>query len=646
MNALIGPVCGLLLMISALWGQSSKHPFSADDWASLRSAAPVAVAPDGATILCRISFGGEKGEDQHQWHLMRPDGSNSRTLELPELFTPFGFMPDGGALYGSYEVNKVKQLAVFGLATLKKNSEPSRLIPLPAGIQAASLSPDGTRFAILANPNPPDDLAGVHTVVEPGLTSLYVVKTDGTAGKWWCPDVKNIANTESPFSGAASMAWSPDGTTLAVLSSTPKLGFHTIHSFLDLCTSSGAHRLAEIPNVASGIAWADSGRQLLFLSTTNSVLTPDHVWSVAVSGGTAADRTPKLDGSAVLLAGDARGKVWVVVDRGVQNEIDAFNQGVLTQAYRWPTGYVAGPPVSSELASAPAQLAIAVGDPEHTENIAVPAGAALRKITTEGDEQIAKIDLGKTRVVQWTSKEGIHLEGITTFPSGFTEGRKYKFLVLPHGGPEANDLLSLDAFSRIIAGLGYVVLQPQYRGSTGYGSEFLEAIFQHFGDRAYRDVDSATDFAIAQGWADPEKLAILGWSAGGFMTSWTVTQTHRYKAAIEGAGITDWAPFLWTSDIQQFDYDSRLPEKNPEAFSQFSAVAHASAVTTPTLILHGAADLRVPTFQGREFFEVLLADGKTTRMVTYPGSPHFPKLWEQRRDVFREVASWLEKYNK
>ena len=212
-------------------------------------------------------------------------------------------------------------------------------------------------------------------------------------------------------------------------------------------------------------------------------------------------------------------------------------------------------------------------------------------------------------------------------------------------GRKRNDALEMDAFSRIIAGLGYVVLQPEYRGSTGYGDEFLNAIFQHFGDRAYRDVDSATDFAIAQGWADPQKLAIFGWSAGGFMTSWTVTQTHRYRAAIEGAGITDWAPFLWTSDIQQFDYDDRWPEKDPAAFAQFSAVAHASAVTTPLLILHGAADLRVPTFQGREYFEVLKANGKTTRMVTYPGSPHFPRLWEQRRDVVREITAWLARYN-
>jgi dipeptidyl aminopeptidase/acylaminoacyl peptidase len=190
-----------------------------------------------------------------------------------------------------------------------------------------------------------------------------------------------------------------------------------------------------------------------------------------------------------------------------------------------------------------------------------------------------------------------------------------------------------------------VVLQPEYRGSTGYGADFLQAIYQHFGDRAYEDVDSATDYAIAQGWADPNRLAIFGWSAGGFMTSWTVTQTGRYKAAIEGAGITDWGPFLWTSDIAQVDYDARWTDENPEAFSKFSAVAFANKVTTPLLILHGEADQRVPTFQGTEYFQLLAARGKTVRMVTYPGSPHFPVLWEQRLNVMQEVADWLAKYN-
>jgi dipeptidyl aminopeptidase/acylaminoacyl peptidase len=190
-----------------------------------------------------------------------------------------------------------------------------------------------------------------------------------------------------------------------------------------------------------------------------------------------------------------------------------------------------------------------------------------------------------------------------------------------------------------------VVLKPEYRGSTGYGTEFLNAIYQHFGDRAYQDVDSATDFAIAQGWADPKRLAMYGWSAGGFLTSWTVTQNHRYRAAVEGAGITDWLSFIWTSDLQQIDYDQRWPEENPDAFLRFSAVMFAKQVTTPLLILHGAADIRVPTYQGREFYLALAAHGKTVRMVTYHDSPHGPELWEQRADVLREIAAWLHQYN-
>jgi dipeptidyl aminopeptidase/acylaminoacyl peptidase len=595
--------------------QTGQHPFTAHDWTAIHNASPAAVAPDGTTILVLVTWGGEKGPTQEEWRLIAKDGGNPRKLELPEHFHPSGFTRDGASLYGTYQVNKLAQLAVFPLAGIGKNSTPSLIVTLPAGVHTARLSPEGSRFALLADPRPPDDQAEVHTVVEPDQTSLYVVNADGTGGKWWCGELKQISG----------IAWSADANRIAVLSAAPKIGYHSMHSYLDVCSASGAHRAAEIATAADGIAWADGGRDLAFLSTTTSVITPDHVWSVPASGGTPVDRTPKLNGSATSIVSDPHGKVWVSIEHGVQNEIDSYADGELTTAFRWPAGYVSTP-AFSELASAAPQLVFDVGDPTHAANLAVPDGSALRRITTESDEQLAKIDLGPVRVVHWTSQEGIPLEGIATFPAGFTEGRRYPFLVLPHGGPESNDRLSLDDFARFIAGLGYVVIQPEYRGSTGYGSEFLNAIYQHFGDRAYRDVDSATDFAIAQGWADPNRLAIFGWSAGGFMTSWTVTQTGRYKAAVEGAGITDWAPFLWTSDVQQFDYDGRWPEEDLAAFSQFSAVLHANRVTTPLLILHGAADLRVPTFQGREFYEVLAARGKTVRMVTYPGSGHFPRL--------------------
>jgi dipeptidyl aminopeptidase/acylaminoacyl peptidase len=634
----------VLFVVSAppfVQAQGDKHAFTFDDWVALRTTVPIAVGADGKTILYRVDSGVAKGRTRHEWKIINADGTASRALELPDDFTPSGFTRDGG-LYGPYQINRVTQLAVVPLTSDVGARTPSRVILLPRGIHSVQISPDGARFAVLASPGEPDPLDGVRTIVEPDRTSLYVVNVDGTNGAWWCPALTRIA--DGPIAGGA-LAWSHDSATVALVSQTPKIGFKDLASNIDVCSANGSRRVAEIPNSVSGIVWTEGGRTLAFLSTTTNVLTPDHVWTVAAAGGTPVDRTPSLAGSATSLTGDAAGRVWVIVARGVQSEIDRFENGALTTAFRWPSGSVVGLPVSSDIAGTTDQIAIPVGDPEHGTCVAVPSASGLSRITTEADVTTAPIDFGTVRVVKWTSKEGIALEGIATFPAGYQSGRRYPFLVLPHGGPEANDQLVLDAFSRIMAGLGYVVLQPQYRGSTGYGSNFLQAIYQHFGDRAFRDVDSATDFAIAQGWANPERLAIFGWSAGGFMTSWTVTQTNRYRAAIEGAGITDWASFMWTSDVQQWDYDARWPEKDLQAFVQFSAVAQAERVSTPLLVLHGEADQRVPTYQGRELYEALAAHGKATRMVTYPGSGHFPSLWEQRRDVFREIAAWLNKHN-
>ena len=628
------------LIISLLTvAQTTRHPLSFEDAATLRHADAIAVSPDGKTLLYRVRFGGAKGPDTTEWKLMPVTGGESRPLALPEKFTPAGFTRDGAALYGMYEVGKMAQLATIQFASANTpaaaGAMPVPQTALPRGIHSALISPDGSHYALLADPRLPDPLEDVHTVIEAEATSLYVINADGSAGAWWCPTLRDIAD----------LAWSRDGASLAILSQTPKIGFNYVQSFIDVCNATGPRHVATIDNAASNVAFVNNGKELAFLSTTSPVLTPDHVWTVSIAGGSPVDRTPVLQASAIHLSSDADGNVWVTIARGVQAEVDAFQNHGLVPTYTWPDGTIEEGPVSPQIASAPNVRGFTVGDPQHASNVAVANGNTLQRVTTEGDDQLAKIALGAVRAVHWTSQEGIALEGIVTLPADYRTDRRYPFMVLPHGGPESNDLLQFSMFPRLFAGIGYVVLQPEYRGSTGYGTDFMSAIYQHFGDRAYRDVDSATDFAIAQSWADPGRLTMFGWSAGGFMTAWSVTQTHRYRAAIEGAGITDWLSFLWTSDVQQIDYDTRWPDKDPDAFLMFSAVMHSEGVVTPLLILHGAADQRVPAYQGRELFEVLAARGKTTRMVTYPGSPHFPTVWEQRQDVFREIAAWLARYN-
>ncbi len=624
-----------LLVIALTFGamavHGQKHPFGVDDYSALRRATAVAVSPDGKTLLYQLSFDGEKGPTKHEWHLVDVTGENAKKLELPESFRPTGFTKDGKALYGNYEVDKKAQLGTVPLS----GGNPTTIIALPNGIHGNWISPDGARFAFTADPRPEDPLDNVRHVAENDVNSLYVADATGGNGAWWCPELKDVGD----------VAWSADGSQLAVVTSYPKIGHHDVRSTIWVCTANGARKVADIANSVAGIAWANGGKDLAFASTTTDVLTPDHLWTVPASGGTPQDQTPKLEGSITGVSNDAHGTVWVDMHKGVITEVYAYRDGKLQPAYRWPGGVVFAPPAVSPYAGASDVRALTVGDPTHSLNVAVAHGSELQKITHEGDDTLARVELGDVRVVTWKTKDGTKLEGILTLPANYQAGKRYPFLNLPHGGPEANDTLDFDLFSRMIAGFGYVVLQVQYRGSTGYGTDFLEAIYQHFGDVAYRDVDSGTDYAIEQGWADPNRQTMFGWSAGGFMTSWTVTQTHRYKAAIEGAGITDWLSFIPTSDIGQVDYDLRLQEKDPEPFLKFSAVMHADQVTTPLLILHGEADQRVPAFQGREFFILLAERGKTVRMVTYPGSPHFPRLAEQRRDVFNEVKGWLEKYN-
>lgn len=615
---------------------AGKHPYGFSDWSTMVSAAPHAVAPDGRTILYEATHGRATGADVNDWYTLDASGSGTRKLTLPKKFHPYGFTKSATELYGSFDVKENGQLATWRIGAKK----PTVIATIPRGISAAVIAPDGSRYAVTADPRPLDKLDETRTVVSNDESALYVIAATGNVNRW-CTNLQQIGG----------FAWSPDGTRIATASQSPKIGFHKVTGSLDICTATATQHVAsidnsvlnEIPYPGAGIAWSDGGRELAFLSTTSDTITPDHLWTVPVAGGMPVDRTPDITYSVEALRGDAHGNVWTTNAVGVQTQVGRYTNGKLTPAFTYGSGCV-GLPATTELSAAPATLAFAVSDPTHGSEVGVAHGATIARISHVADAQLATIDFGRSIRHTFTSADGTKIESIVTFPAGWN-GKPGKFVVLPHGGPEANDNFRLDALARSLAGHGYVVMQPEYRGSTGYGTAHMQAIYQHFGDTAYHDVDAATTEAVAQGWADAKRLAIFGWSAGGFMTSWTVTQTSRYKAAVEGAGITEWLSFIMSSDVQQTDYDASALENGPTPFLQYSAVMFTDKVTTPLLILHGAADQRVPTYQGRELFVLLKERGKTTRMITFPGSPHFPRLWQQRRVLMSELLAWFDRYN-
>jgi len=259
--------------------------------------------------------------------------------------------------------------------------------------------------------------------------------------------------------------------------------------------------------------------------------------------------------------------------------------------------------------------------------------------------------IGKTEVVRWKSTDGRDIEGLLTYPVGYKAGQKVPLILNIHGGPAGvfqqtfiggRGAYPLASF----ASHGFAILRPNPRGSSGYGTEFRRANIKDWGGADYQDLMTGVDKAIAMGVADPQRLGVMGWSYGGFMTSWIVTQTHRFKAASAGAPVTNLMSFNGTADIPAFvpDYFGGQFWEGMDTYQKHSPMFNVKGVTTPTMIQHGEADIRVPISQGYEFYNALKAQGVPTRMLVLPRQPHGPNEPKMQLQAMQANLEWFEKY--
>lgn len=283
--------------------------------------------------------------------------------------------------------------------------------------------------------------------------------------------------------------------------------------------------------------------------------------------------------------------------------------------------------------------------------LALAGGKPVR--VSEANAGLPKPPTGETKVVRWKSTDGLEIEGLLTLPPGYEAGKKYPLILNIHGGPAGVFNESFIGRPGIyplasLAARGYAILRPNPRGSGGYGKKFRFANTRDWGGGDYLDLMAGVDYLISTGVADPERLAVMGWSYGGFMTSWVVTQTKRFKAAVVGAAVTNLWSFTGTSDIPGFlpEYFQDEPWEVSAIYQKHSPMAHVKGVTTPSLILHGEADLRVPISQGYEFYNALKRQGVTAKMVVYPRMPHGPGEPKFQLDIMQRHIDWVDKYVK
>jgi dipeptidyl aminopeptidase/acylaminoacyl peptidase len=276
----------------------------------------------------------------------------------------------------------------------------------------------------------------------------------------------------------------------------------------------------------------------------------------------------------------------------------------------------------------------------------IRAAGSLRQIT-KLNPQIADFALGETRVVRWQSIDGLEIEGLLCLPVGYEEGKNYPLILVPHGGPHGGVVLRFNPSSHYFSGEGFAVFQPNFRGSDGYGRDFAKGNYLNWGIGDYQDIMTGIDHLIDQGIADPDRMVVSGWSYGGYMTAWIVTQTDRFKAACNGAGLSNLVSMYAQNDIPGYIrifFKSSPPYQQLDMYRRHSPISYIHQAKTPTLILHGAEDKRVPVPQAEEFYAGLKAINVDTEFVKYPREGHGIQEPRHTLNLLKRQLAWYKKY--
>jgi dipeptidyl aminopeptidase/acylaminoacyl peptidase len=648
----------------------------AADLLAFRTIPELDISPDGTRVAYVVtSIDPEKDEYRSVIHVAPTDGSAPVEFTRgPTRDSAPRWSPDGTQLaFLSDRAGGERQLFVMPA----RGGEPRQLTSFAGHAGAPNWSPDGTRIVFSARtwlePRPDDPAARARWEQRPRHITKAQYKTDGQGYTFdarahlFILDVATGALkqlTDGDFDDRAE-SWSPNGRELAFARTR---GGKDEYSWSDICvadTETGeVRRLTEGVGRATSPTWSPDGKTIACYGT--DAQEPGlgdpmvRVWTVPSRGGEARRLTERYDRGAVLLPPPAitPGPVWstdgasllfVAGDRGNAHLVRvATGDG--------STSLVVGGERQIAYASAKpgSRIAFAAGDLAAPSDLYVAGwdGKAERRLTELNKEVLAQLGPVRGERRSFTNPHGGKLDGWLFLPA---ERRgAAPLLVDIHGGPQsfAGNLFSLSYFYRyILASRGWAVLALNPTGSGSYGREFAHGIRRRWGEYDLEEQLAAVDQLVAEGVADPDRLAVAGYSYGGFMTSWTIGHTDRFKAAVVGAPVTNQESFFGTSDIGMWFAPWEMGgdiTSARETFRRLSPMNYVDKVTTPTLILHGEADERCPIGQGEELFTGLVAAGKVpTEFVRYPGGSHMfiaQGRPSHRVDFNRRVVDWVTRH--
>ncbi len=647
--------CSLVMLIFAMLAapapaQSSR--FTLDDIARIVTVSDAQVSPDGkniAIVVSRVDLKKDKSPAELVLVNVASGAARSLTPSRDEVSSP-QWSADGSQLAFIAPSGDDKDAKPQVWVLPMSGGEARMVTKADNGVDAFALRPDGKAVAYITSDDSPrkQDIKDHHDLFVVGDNDFLTQKAPVASHVWVAPleggNAKRLTSGSARDTG--SLSWSNDGRYLAFDRIPDAYLGHFLHgraALLDVQT--GEVQLLGGSTWTGSPVFAPTGSDVAYQAAKDNSLA---VQSDLAVRSASAQRTlaPQVDRDVQWFAWMPNGRsiafsaadhvsrdLWISPLDGVAQRVDLgdvdFEEGSV--ARNGAIAFVAADP----------------NDPSELYYLA-PQTHALKRLTTY-NTWLAQSDLANSREFTWHN-DGFEEDGVLTYPLGYVKGKTYPLALVIHGGPTQS--ASSTAFSALVqdlAGHGYFVLQPNYRGSDNLGFAYAHAMI---GPQVYvgagTDVVAGVKALIATGMIDPGRIGVSGWSGGGWMTSWLITHYHLWKAAVSGAAVNDCVTQYSLEDVTDYlpALFGGLTPWTPTGMAAYRAnspITFVSSVTAPTLILSDTGDYRVPEPEAYEFFKALRDLGKTVEFVAIPAYGHFPSDPVRRIDTYKRWAQWLER---
>ncbi|HBB95164.1 MAG TPA: hypothetical protein DC054_07215 [Blastocatellia bacterium] len=631
--------------------KAGKKLLTAMDLMKIANVSAPRISPDGSRVAYTVSE--VKMEKDKEWKtvtqvwVVATNGGKTRQYTRGDKSSSAPeWSPDGSMLAFLSDREKDGERQVWMM--MADGGEAWSVTSHKGGVTGFHFSPDGKRLVLTAVDQPSKDEEDRKKVKDDTMvidhdlkmTHLWVFGLDKK-------DEKRL--TEGNYT-VSDPQWSPDGTRITYTTRpTPKADDGALSDVWVLTVASGdKKKIAGDPGSADNARWSPDGKWIAYDATSDRDPGPStaHLYIVSPEGGSPKQLTVNFDLGAGTPVWSHDGRN-IFFSANTHEAIEIFWVDVASGQTKQITQIGGSTSISEFTADS---RAVGVTSSAHQPpEIYVANRATEYAPLTSHNAWLKDYSLASSEVVRWKSKDGTEIEGVLTKPVGYQPGTKVPLLLNPHGGPTGASVNNFNTTVQVLAANGFAVLQPNFRGSTGKGLAFAQANKNTWGKGDYEDCMTGVDAMIASGIADPDRLGAFGWSYGGYMTFWILTQTDRFKAVSPGAGLTNIYSMYSQTDIHRYlnwFYTDKAPWDAQELYWDRSPMKYVNNVKTPTMIVHGQVDTRVPIAQAQEFYQALVERKIPVEFIVYPRENHGFTEPRHQMDRVRRYVTFFAKYLK